>query len=65
MAANIVLVPVLQYLNNIPVDVMRSKGVDTVSSSTGMLQTVWAVCSLPYLLQNVHQRDLERLSLPL
>ena len=65
MAANTVLMPVLQYLNNIPVDVMRSKGVDTVSLYRGVLQTAWAVCSLPCLLQNVHQHELERLSLPM
>ena len=41
-AANIMLLPVLQYMNNIPVDVMRSKGVDTVSLHISMLQTVCA-----------------------
>ena len=46
MAAHIMLVPVLQYMNNIPVDVMRSKGVDTVSLHIGVLQTV---CAWPAL----------------
>ena len=42
VAVSVKLMPVLQYMNNIPVDVMRSKGVDTVSVHIGVLQTVCA-----------------------
>ncbi len=71
MAANIMLLRVLQYMNNIPVDVMRSKGVDTVSLLIGCAadmfvhSSLWALCSVLCLFQLVHQHDSKRLSSPL